>query len=379
MSEPIAPAVLTWEILNAAAHYELRRASRYIVAALKGPHLSLSTSARNGGQQIDVTYLVNHQSCEATMHVDRHNRITERGQLAYHDTVCDEIGLPPRSVVLMGTAANMNYAAMEIREDRGIEVMAVVTAGVHGNAACAGDPASWRETETGWEKMNGTINTLLLINHPLTESALARAVVTMTEAKSAALTRLAVPSLYSADLATGTGTDQYAIAAPKDSRTPLTSASPHGKLGELIGRAVRDATLESLRWQNGLEPSYTRGIFTALGRHGLREESFFDEIAPLLNEADLALMRRNSKAVFYEPLVASAAFAFAAVLDRIRYESFPAIATREALRQQAASIAAGLSAKPHLWNEFRVQLTDSQPLSLIYRAIALGWAAKWRP
>ena len=55
---------------------------------------------------------------------------------------------------------------------------------------------------------------MLLVNRPLTPAALARAVVTMTEGKSAALQRLAVPSKLHVDLATGTGTDQYCIAAP---------------------------------------------------------------------------------------------------------------------------------------------------------------------
>ena len=55
---------------------------------------------------------------------------------------------------------------------------------------------------------------MLLVNRPMTAAALARAIVTMTEGKSAALQRLAVPSCYSADLATGTGTDQFCVAAP---------------------------------------------------------------------------------------------------------------------------------------------------------------------
>ncbi len=37
-------------------------------------------------------------------------------------------------------------------------------------------------------------------------------------------------------------------------------------------------------------------------------------------------MRRNSKSVFYEPLVAACAYAFAGVLDRIRYDTLPACA-----------------------------------------------------
>ena len=50
---------------------------------------------------------------------------------------------------------------------------------------------------------------MLFINRPLTPAALARVVVTMTEGKTAALQRLAVPSKLHIDLATGTGTDQY--------------------------------------------------------------------------------------------------------------------------------------------------------------------------
>jgi hypothetical protein len=200
----------------------------------------------------------------------------------------------------------------------------------------------------------------------------------MTEAKTAALMRLAVRSLYSGDAATGTGTDQFAIAAPASGSYRLTSSGPHVKLGELIGCTVRDATLEALRWQNGLEPSYTRSLFTSLGRFGLREETFFEDIAGMLPEADLELMRKNSKAVFYEPLVAASGFAFAAVMDRVRYGTLPEGATREALRQQAATMAASVAAQSDLWTEFRAQLTDEDPIRLVLRAIALGWSAKWR-
>ena len=117
----------------------------------------------------------------------------------------------------MGTAANMNYVAVVREVDEEVAVTAAVTAGVEGNATAAGEPATWRETEAGMQKVPayaGTINTMLLINRPLTPAALARVVVTMTEGKSAALHRLAVPSKRHIDLATGTGTDQYCIAAP---------------------------------------------------------------------------------------------------------------------------------------------------------------------
>jgi hypothetical protein len=232
---------------------------------------------------------------------------------------------------------------------------------------------------------------MLLINVPLTPGALARAVVTMTEGKSAALHRLAVPSRQSADLATGTGTDQYCLATPlAPGSFAFTSASPHVKTGELIGLACRRATQEALRWQNGLEASYTRGVFHALGRYGIKEATFLDDIAPHLGVDDLELLRKNSKAALYEPLVGAAAHATAAVLDRVRHGSLPRPVQTEAIIQQAALLAASLAAQPERWLEFRAALhaatlhaashdvASPDPRSILLAAIALGWSRKWR-
>jgi adenosylcobinamide amidohydrolase len=398
MTEP------TWETLAQKPGFVLRRSGRFLVADLLVPHDVLSTSVRNGGYIQGARYLLNHQSCEGAAHHVRHRLMTEAGLERYHDEVCAEASLPAEATVMMGTAANMNYAALVATDDDGVEVIAIVTAGVEGNATCAGDPATWRETQAGIQKVpaySGTINTILLISAPLTASALARVVVTMTEGKSAALARLSIPSRQSTDLATGTGTDQYCIAAPTGGTRWLTSASTHVKLGELIGVAVRNATLEALRWQNGLEASYTRGVFHALGRYGLRESTFFEDIAGLLNDADLELLRKNSKSVLFEPLVGAAAYAIAAVLDRVRYGTLPGAIARDAIVQQAATLAASLAGSPDRWPEFRSALHASPPdrrpgpagpgspgpvgpgnlgeaKDVVLAAIALGWREKWR-
>ena len=372
------------EELMVTDEYRLVRTGRFLITELLKPHRVLSTSTRNGGQTESLRYLVNHQSCEGTDHRERHAQITATGPENYHDAACGEMGLDGNLAAVMGTAANMNYAAVAQHRDEAMLVTAVVTAGVQGNAACAGDPASWRETETDWENVptiGGTINTILLINHSLTEGALARAVVTMTEAKTTALYELAVSSLYSRNLATGTGTDQYCVGAPLNAGKPLTSTSPHAKLGELIGRAVKQATLEALRWQNGLEPSYTRSIFIALGRYGLKESRFTEDLARLMTERELELLKKNFKSIVYEPKVAAAAFAIAAILDRIRFETLPANAVQDIFRQQVAILAANLAAKPESWPYFYTQLSDAdptQPMGTVLSAIALGWSSKWK-
>src|SRR5262245_17235957 len=375
---------MDWETLLEHPTFQLRRSGRFLAVALKSRHRVLATVLQNGGQVDHLRFLVNHQSCEGTAHHDRHTVIAEGGPESYAARVCREIGLPFESTAVMSTAANMNYVAIVTEEDFGVDVTAVVTAGVEGNATCAGDVASWRESDAGVEKVPlcaGTINAMLLINRPLVPGALLRAAMTMTEGKSAALQRLAVPSKQSMDLATGTGTDQYCLAAPIEGVRALTSASTHMKLGELVGRAMRTATQEALRWQNGLEPSYTRGVFHALGRYGIKEATFFDDMATHLEAGDLELLRANAKAALYEPLVGAAAHALAAVLDRVRHGSLPAAVERDACVQHAATMAASLAGRPDRWPVFRSVLharPDEGPKALALTAIALGWSEKWR-
>jgi adenosylcobinamide amidohydrolase len=279
----------------------------------------------------------------------------------------------------------MIYAAHETSVFEDLRVDAVVTAGVESNATCAGDPAEWIETAAGWNKMAqvaGTINTIVVVNQPVMPEALVRALLTMTEGKTAALTELGISSRYSQDLATGTGTDQVCVAAPlAKNRYAYKSASPHTKLGEMLGLTTRTATRNALRWQNGLEPSLTRSIFHALRRFGFSETGFIEAMRPRLNEPLLRLLEKNKNAVMYEPQVAASAYAFAAVWDRVRFGVLPASAAREVLRQQAATMAASLSAQTENWHGFWRQLdvTMDRPLDAVYDAIALGWAAKWEP
>jgi adenosylcobinamide amidohydrolase len=374
-----------WEVLLSLPAARVRRCGRHIVVDLLQSHDAITTSVRNGGYTSHLRHFVNHQSCEGAGHDTRFHFIKSQGQEAYHDFVCGEIDLPPDQTATMSTAANMNYVAVVTKQDADVAVAAIVTAGVQTNATCAGDPAHWRETRDGIVKVpavTGTINTMLLVSEPVVPATLARLVVTMTEGKSAALQRLAVPSCQSSDLATGTGTDQFCLAAPREGGPPLTSASPHMKFGEIVGLAVREATQEAVRWQNGLEPSYTRGLFHALGRYGLREATIYDDLQDALSAADLDLLRRNSQAAFYEPLVGAAAHALAAVIDRVRHGTLPESVARDAMVRQAATLAAGVAAQPDRWTEFRARLMRAggdlqQPKPLILAALALGWREKW--
>ncbi len=370
-------------LLDHHEYYVLERDGRFLVAALQSPHQVLSTSVCGGGMTDRVRFIVNHQSCEGQGHGDRFEWMKEIGEPGYHRHVCNELGLEPEAVAMMGTAANMNYAARIVETFAELRVCAVVTAGVEGNAGCAGDPATWHEGESGQMERHphaGTINTMLLINWPLTPGAMARAAVTMTEGKSAALQELAVSSLYSRDLATGTGTDQYCIAAPLDeTKRPKARTGHHAKLGELIGRCVRRATLEALRWQNGLEASSTRSLYHALKRFGFKADLFLTAMKSRLEADEFAFLDKNIPSVIHDPGVSAAAYAFAAVWDRLRHGALTPTLAAPLLRQQAAVLASSLAAKPEEWPTCYEQLVvhDDALLDTVYDAIALGWRLKW--
>jgi adenosylcobinamide amidohydrolase len=404
------------------------RRGRHVVAKLREPALVLSTCARNGGMRTDVRFLVNHQSCEGAKHQERADFILGLGQAEYQRHVCAELGLAAGETAVMGTAANMQYLGVVTRTWADLAVTAIVTAGVSGNACCAGDPAHYDEVNGAWVKTSekaetcelrrdanaaggvrrkvsgeadvkpagvahGTINTLLLFSSPLDATALARAVVTMTEAKTSALMELAVGSKYSTRLATGTGTDQYALATPQTGTTLRTWTGQHTKAGELIGDAVRAATLEALRWQNGLEASYTRSLFHALGRFGVKEATLKAAVVTgLLSEGEgvgvKEFFEANWQAVIHEPQVAAAAYALAAVLDRVQFGTLGASAAQEALLNQVALLAVGLGARVEAFGEVRAELARglnvNTPAELVSAAPALvagamvaGWRLKW--
>src|SRR5689334_21696841 len=157
--------------------FETYRLGRFVVAQLRAEHRVLTTSSCSAGMSNGIEYLVNHQSCEATGHTERFLEITKLGLDGYHRSVCGELGLFAENTAVMGTAANMIYAAHEssIFEDTRVDV--IVTAGVEGNAACAGDPARWVESASGWSKAPdaaGTINTMVMISSPLKPEAQVR-------------------------------------------------------------------------------------------------------------------------------------------------------------------------------------------------------------
>ena len=391
-SQAQQPEKFTSDIAS-TEHFVAERSDRFLQISLKSEHVVYSTSPINGGETKQIRFLVNHQSMESN-DASQLARVLSMTQQEYHNQIAKELDLPPENLVLMGTAANINHVAQVQRCFKDLCVDVFVTAGVEMNAQRAGDGANWYETPEGNQPvekarqaqkvktsdLSGTINTILLINQPLTPGALAKAVTLASEGKSAALAELAVPSRASQHIATGTGTDQFVIAAAAEpSDKALTSASGHLKLGELIGDSVRSATLKALQWQNGLTAASTSTVEHALGRFGFSKDELFAVGFAEVSEEALKLAEDNYHAINSNARLVAAAYAYASLLDRVNYGSLPGSLLVDSAKDQAAQAAVAISGKPDLWATYWRQITPDPnlPLAAIYQAIALGWQAKW--
>ncbi|MDR2450421.1 MAG: adenosylcobinamide amidohydrolase [Candidatus Accumulibacter sp.] len=167
-----------------------------------------------------------------------------------HERLARRAGAERKTLATMGTAADLDNLAVAIREYGPFTVAALATAGAETNALRAGvDEGVHIEGEN--DAPHGTINVLLLTNARLSEGALAQAIIVTTEAKTAALEDLRVPSSYTQGAqATGTGTDSVIVVAGNDGPR-VTYTGGHSRIGELIGKAVYAAVVEALGKQNG--------------------------------------------------------------------------------------------------------------------------------
>ena len=162
------------------------------------------------------------------------------------------LGLTPNEISFLSTGADMDNLAVCEKSYKEFSVCCLATGGT-GNALRSGvDVGNYLERGGRFEYAPGTINMIILFNAALSSGAMARAIITATEAKTAALQDLNVRSAYSPEQqATGTGTDNIIIVSGRDSEMPLLWTGGHTKIGELIGVSARLAVIEALEKQEG--------------------------------------------------------------------------------------------------------------------------------
>ena len=204
----------------------------------------------------DARIAINH-AAQPELWMKLHEEMQTRHELGgnvyvrkIQEKIAKDFGLKREEVAQMSTAADMDNLAVVTKAFKPFVVTALVTAGAETNAQRTGVDEG---TNIEGDEPKGTVNILILTNARLTDGAMARALITITEAKTAAFEDLRIPSSYTKGVqATGTGTDSIIIATgitgPK-----VTYTGGHSRIGELIGKAVYEAVIEALGKQNGFK------------------------------------------------------------------------------------------------------------------------------
>lgn len=371
---------------------EVHRKEKIVYARFLRPHRVLTTCRFNGGLREDLEYVYNHQSCEPRAHVGIDLcQVATKEPERYQRRVASKAGLDYLKSASLGTAANVNNAAVARETFKGLEVIAITTAGVGGNGGRAGDPASYYQSEDGVVIIDrappqaGTINTILLVSEELTNGAMVAAATTMTEAKSSVLQELMAPSRYSEGIATGTGTDQIGIACQLGTRIRHTDANKHSKLGELIGRAVRRSLFEALNLQSGLTPDARRSSVAQLMRFGETEQSFTAAIKDSLEDDKAALFEANFLSANHDPVTVAAVQALVHVRDQFVWGVSPLGCIHEIMLGHASLLASAVAGKEIGREELKGELgdfelsLDSQNfVGLVRRCFVIGYGLKWK-
>ncbi|MGD6853347.1 MAG: adenosylcobinamide amidohydrolase [Candidatus Bathyarchaeia archaeon] len=155
---------------------------------------------------------------------------------------------PTDDSVFLTTAVNMKHMAACEKSYKNLKVCCIATAGVKHNAIRMGvDKGPWIEKNEIYEVSSGTINIILLTNAKLSNGDMAAAIITATEAKTAALRHFDVRStLTPQNQATGTGTDDVVVISGALTHDPQYSREHTKLLHELIAISTKNAVSKAL-------------------------------------------------------------------------------------------------------------------------------------
>ena len=187
----------------------------------------------------EISFVVNH-SIPRELYNFVHSHTEE-----YERKICEDLEIKRNETALLLTGADIDRSSIKMEKFGNFEVFVCVTAGVTNAQRIGVDKAGYIERDKGEFKGLGTINTIVLTNASLTQAAMARSIITITEAKTIALQDLDIRSSYNPDIrATGTGTDEIIIVSGFGPR--ISAVGGHTKAGELMARVVTSAVREAI-------------------------------------------------------------------------------------------------------------------------------------
>ena len=224
-------------IMSQYSRFELKQTPAHIWVGFSTEHPVLSSAVFNGGTCAASNILI----MKVAKNFEGTKQIAENPEKTLAE-YCRQLRLGGATVGMM-TSASMDSFRQVSRTSQGVELSAMVTAGIS-NACCAGDRADWRTFQVD-DNPTGTINIIIITNAMMSQAAMVESVMIVTEAKTVAMRELGVKSLVSGVIATGTGTDAIAVVNGFGPET-IHYCGKHVLFGEMLASAVIEAVTGSL-------------------------------------------------------------------------------------------------------------------------------------
>ena len=142
------------------------------------------------------------------------------------------------------TAAKVYLFSHKILRHGNLLVEAITTGGVEKTACRASSAPMYREEDNHFTPV-GTINMMILLHGSLPPGIMARALITLTEGKTAALQDLGIADVNNGLPATGTGTDGITLVT-EEHGSPYTDAGSFSELGSFLAQAAYASVTECL-------------------------------------------------------------------------------------------------------------------------------------
>jgi adenosylcobinamide amidohydrolase len=217
--------------------FELKQTAAHIWVGFSTEHPVLSSAVYNGGACAASNILI----LKVAENFEGKEQIVETPENTLAE-YCRQLRLGGTTVGMM-TSASMDSFRQVSRLSQGVDISAMVTAGIS-NACCAGDRAAWRKFQID-DNPTGTINIIIITNAMMSQAAMVESVMIVTEAKTVAMRELGVKSTVSGEIASGTGTDAIAVVNGFGPET-IHYCGKHVLFGEMLASAVIEAITDSL-------------------------------------------------------------------------------------------------------------------------------------
>lgn len=210
-----------------------------MVIAFDEVHYSLSTSPLNGG--FHHTLALRNQ--QLTFFVNTEKELPGGSVSKYLSLEFEQEDYPLNFCTGLITSASMDWHAYACVKSDNIIVEVIATAGYEHTAHRAGDGFHYKESDGQFQDPH-TINLLVFTNQALTDGAMTKALITITEAKSTALWENNIVN-QAGHPASGTATDGVIFTI--DTNGPiLTDAGTFSQFGDTLAKAVRLAMSRAL-------------------------------------------------------------------------------------------------------------------------------------